>query len=271
MACPFVPGSTTDGSHPHFNSETGQAYRAIAAYYDAENAHSSMLARDVPFLLSQMPVRPQRVLELATGTARAAIPLAQAGHRLVGLDYAEDMLQVARQKRDAVGLTERQLRIVAGDLRSLNLREKFDWVVLLFNTFLGFTRLEEQDAVLAGVRRACGPAVISGWTSFSPILNCCRCIVRTILIRTRFLFQAWIGRSSRPPAWCASPTEQLQHVTFHYKWFEKFGRVRQRKVQFELTFMLPRELRLLLERHGLLIERMLAITTEALSILIHRA
>jgi ubiquinone/menaquinone biosynthesis C-methylase UbiE len=84
-------------------------YRAIAEYYDAENANHRVLEEDVPFFLGQLPKRCQRILELAVGTGRAAIPLAQAGHAVVGIDYAPDMLDIAWRKRDAVGLTEKQL------------------------------------------------------------------------------------------------------------------------------------------------------------------
>src|SRR5688572_17025686 len=111
-------------------------YRAIAEYYDFEYEHMQMLRQDVPFLLRHLPKKPQSILELATGTARAAIPLAQAGHRVVGVDYAKDMLAIARRKRDSVGLTDRELRLVHGDVSRLDLRQKFDWIVILFNTFL---------------------------------------------------------------------------------------------------------------------------------------
>jgi ubiquinone/menaquinone biosynthesis C-methylase UbiE len=111
-------------------------YRAIAEYYDAENARHAMLEQDVPFFLGQLPkARPQSILELAAGTARAAIPMAQAGHRVVGVDYADDMLAIARRKLDAVGLSERELSIVPGDILTLNLRRRFDWVCIFFNTF----------------------------------------------------------------------------------------------------------------------------------------
>jgi len=75
------------------------AYRAIADYYDPEYAHLDYLDRDVPFYMDHLPRRPQRILELAVGTARAAIPLAQLGHRLTGVDYAADMLRIATEKR----------------------------------------------------------------------------------------------------------------------------------------------------------------------------
>src|SRR5436305_2383296 len=122
-----------------------KSHRAIAEYYDFEYPHHEFLEQDVPFFLGQMPRRPrsQSILELAVGTGRAAIPLAQAGHRVVGVDYVEDMLAIARRKRDAVGLTERQLKLVRQDALKLDLRQRFDWVVILFNTLLAFTTIEE--------------------------------------------------------------------------------------------------------------------------------
>ena len=73
-------------------------YRAIPEYYDAEFAHLDILHKDVPFLLKRMPKRSQSVLELAAGTGRVAIPLARAGHQVVGIDYDERVLEIARGK-----------------------------------------------------------------------------------------------------------------------------------------------------------------------------
>src|ERR1700683_2806626 len=126
-------------------------YRAIAEFYDAENVDRPILGKDVPFLLSHLPRGRQTILELATGTARAAIPLAQAGHRVVGVDYDGKMLEIARRKRDSVGMGERDLSLVKSDIVRLKVSGKFDWVVLLFNTFLGFVELREQDAILRSV------------------------------------------------------------------------------------------------------------------------
>src|SRR5438874_3960792 len=122
-------------------------YRAIADYYDAEYDGSEMLQQDVPFFLGHVSSkRRQHVLELAVGTGRAAIPIAQAGHRVVGVDYAADMLEIARRKRDAVGLGERELSLTEADILNLDLGERFDWVCVFFNTFLGFTDTARQNA-----------------------------------------------------------------------------------------------------------------------------
>src|SRR4051812_39649253 len=133
------------------------AYRAIAEYYDPENENRLMLENDVPFFLGQLPKRRQSILELAAGTGRAAIPIAQAGHAVVATDYAPEMLDITRRKRDMVGLAERELSIRAGDALRMDLKQRFDWVCIFFNTFLAFTTLDQQDRVLQTCRKHMKP------------------------------------------------------------------------------------------------------------------
>src|SRR5690242_13677378 len=111
-------------------------YRAIAEYYDAEYAGLRMLQEDVAFFLSELPRKSRDVLELCVGTGRAAIPIAKAGHRVVGIDFAPEMLAIAKRKRDAAGLSDSQLKLIRGDVLRMNLRKRFDWICIFFNTFL---------------------------------------------------------------------------------------------------------------------------------------
>ena len=232
-------------------------YRAIAEYYDAENENHAVLREDVPFFLGQLPKRGrQSILELAVGTARAAIPIAQAGHRVVGVDYAADMLDIARRKRDAVGLRDRELKLVRADVLKLDLGRRFDWVCIFFNTFLGFPTLEQQDAVLHAVRRHLKASGRFWLDIFQPDLERLarhsvkgidpvafhvprfdRTVMKTIDVKSR-------------------PSRQLQRLTFHYAWFDDHGRQRRARTVFDATFVFPRELQLLLERNGLKVERL---------------
>jgi SAM-dependent methyltransferase len=231
-------------------------YRAIAEYYDAEYAESKMLQQDVPFFLGQLPKNRQTILELCVGTARAAIPMAQAGHRVIGVDYAEDLLAIAKRKRDGVGLSEKDLHLIHGDVLKLNLPEKFDWICIFFNTLLAFPTLEDQDRLLTIVRKHLKPrgrfwidifqpdmALLSGAQSkgFDPHLFYVPALDRTVFQTTE------IKRD------CA---KQTQEVTFHYRWFDANGREHREKNSFEMTWLFPRELQLLLERNGLRIEEM---------------
>jgi ubiquinone/menaquinone biosynthesis C-methylase UbiE len=232
-------------------------YRAIADYYDAENADSKMLQQDVPFFLGQLQRRRLSVLELCVGTGRAAIPIAQAGHRVVGVDYASDLLAIAKRKRDAVGLGERELELIKADALSLNLDRRFDWVCIFFNTLLAFVTLDEQDRLLGVVRRHLKPGGRLWLDLFQPDLQLLsgprlkdlearqfyvpaldRSVYHTTEIRRRDL------------------ARQVQEVIFHYSWFDPRGRQRRKQMRFEMTWIFPRELQLLLERNGLRIERM---------------
>ena len=47
-----------------------------------------------------------------------------------------------------------------------------------------------------------------------------------------------------------------QEVTFNYSWFDEFGRIHRERNRFAMTWIFPRELRLLLERNGLRIEKL---------------
>ncbi len=231
-------------------------YKAIAEYYDAENEQKRMLEEDVPFLLSKMPRRRQTILELAAGTGRAAIPLAQAGHRVIGVDYDHAMLEIARRKRDAVGISERDLSLVHQDMLQLRLKQRFDWIVILFNTFLGFPTLKEQDALLGVICDHLKPRGSFWLDIFNPDMSLLaqphtenldpgvfyvpgldRTVHRTISIRREI-------------------AQQVQHPIFHYSWFDSRGVRHRQRTEFSLTWIFPRELQLLIERNGMVIEKL---------------
>ena len=230
-------------------------YRAIAEYYDAEYADTAMLQEDVPFLLAHLPRRPADVLELCVGTGRAAVPIAQAGHRVVGVDYDPDLLAIAERKRGA--LTRRQLELVQGDALDVDLGRRFDWVVLLFNTLLAFPTLAELDRLLGGtVRRHLKPGGRFWVDVFNPDLDLLAA-PRTVDLDPHLFHVPALGRT------VASTTDirrdaaaQTQEVTFRYEWFDAAGRRHRERNRFTLTWMSPRELRLILERHGLAVEHL---------------
>jgi ubiquinone/menaquinone biosynthesis C-methylase UbiE len=239
--------------HPRFFMKE---YRAIAAYYDAECEHHDMLRRDVPMLLKHLPNRPQDILELAVGTGRAAIKLARAGHRVVGVDYAEDMLDIARVKRDRAGISALDLKLVHGDVRKFRLGRKFDWIVLLFNTMLAFTSLEDQDAMLRNVVRHLKPRGKFWLDIFNPNLSLLAPRKSANLDPVIFYISELNRTVYRHTSVERDPTAQIQNVTFHYRWFDDRGCEHRHRVAFALTFMFPRELKILLERNGLVLEKM---------------
>lgn len=236
-------------------------YDDLAELYDAENEHHAMLQEDVPFFLGQMPRRPrgrQSVLELACGTGRAAIPIAQAGHRVVGIDFDPAMITIARRKAEFVGLTKRELDLRVGNALKLDLGRRFDWVCILFNTFLAFSTLQQQDACLEVVKRHLKP----NGRFFMDILQPNVALMgqeKSRDLDPQLFYAPTLGSNVLKTIDVErDPSRQLERVTFRYRWHDRNGRPRpkQRVMKFDMTFLFPRELKLLLERHGLSIEAM---------------
>jgi ubiquinone/menaquinone biosynthesis C-methylase UbiE len=235
--------------------QSGKSYRAIAEFYDAENAGKAMLEQDVPFFLGQLPRRKQNILEIAVGTGRAAIPMAQAGHHVVGIDYEKDMLDLARRKRDAAGLDERALSLKHADALRLKLGRKFDWICIFFNTFLGFTTLDQQDTLLQVVRRHLKPGGRFWLDIFNPDFRLLARERATGLEPTLF----YVPRFDRTVLLTTDLRRgrgvQVQRVTFNYQWLGSHGEERHRRTEFDMTYIFPRELQILMERNGLRIEQ----------------
>jgi ubiquinone/menaquinone biosynthesis C-methylase UbiE len=59
-----------------------------------------------------MPSPPARVADLGCGTGTLSVLLAKAGYDVTGVDYAPKMLEVARRKTSAAGVS---VRFVLGD------------------------------------------------------------------------------------------------------------------------------------------------------------
>ncbi len=234
-----------------------RSYRAIAEYYDAEYADTRLLQEDVPFFLDHLPRRAKDVLELCVGTARAAIPIAQAGHRVVGVDYDPELLAIGRRKRDSVGLTARELDLQLGDALKLDLERRFDWVCIFFNTLLAFPTLAEQDQLLGTVvRRHLKPRGRLWFDIFNPDL---RLISNPRLtdLQPHVFHVPSLGRTVASTTDIrVSVVEQSQQVTVNYNWFDDAGRRHRERNRFTIGWLYPRELGLLLDRNGLDLEHL---------------
>lgn len=86
------------------------------------------------------------VLEIACGTGRVTMPIAQLGFPTTGLDIVPGMLEQARRK--SAGLP---IRWVEADARTFDLHEHFRLIFLTGNAFQAFVSNAEQAALLQRV------------------------------------------------------------------------------------------------------------------------
>jgi ubiquinone/menaquinone biosynthesis C-methylase UbiE len=96
------------------------------------------------------------VLEIACGTGRIAVRLAQDGARLVGVDHSADMLEIARRK--SAGMPN--LRWIEGDMRSFKLDETFGLAIIPGHSFQYMLTPQDQLACLARIRRHLTPGAL---------------------------------------------------------------------------------------------------------------
>jgi SAM-dependent methyltransferase len=117
--------------------------------YDAEYGG---IDDDGAFFLALAMRGGRRVLDLGCGTGRVAIPLAEAGKAVTGLDGAPPMLERARAKSNGRALRG-TLRWVLGDFRDYDLGERFDTALSCAHAFQGLMTADDQRRYLACVRR----------------------------------------------------------------------------------------------------------------------
>jgi len=94
-----------------------------------------------------------RVLELGIGTGRIAVPLAEAGLSVVGVDASQAMLdriEVAPPAAD-------RLRVVEGDMVDQMPDGSFDAVLIAYNTIYNLLTIERQQACFDAVAAHLAP------------------------------------------------------------------------------------------------------------------
>ena len=89
-------------------------------------------------LLSEFAL-PGRTLELAIGTGRVALPLAERGCRIEGIEASPLMVEKLRQKPGGHGIP-----VTIGDMSEVKADGMFDFVFLIFNTLYNLTSQAAQ-------------------------------------------------------------------------------------------------------------------------------
>lgn len=104
-------------------------------------------------------------LEIACGSGLAAIPIAERGLAVTGVDLARPMLEHARRKSARRGLA---LHWVEADARDFDLGATFRFIFMTGNAFQAFLRREDQEALLASVRRHLEPDGVFAFETRNP-------------------------------------------------------------------------------------------------------
>lgn len=119
----------------------------VAEYYDYLPPVAGR--RDIDFFLRRAREQGDPILELGCGTGRVLLPLAEAGHGVVGLDLSAAMLNRFRAKlEEKPAVVRARVRLIHGDMTEFQAGKKFRLITIPFRPFQHLLRVEQQMACL---------------------------------------------------------------------------------------------------------------------------
>lgn len=147
--------------------QTRRAFERSARAYDEAAVLQREVAERVLARLDLIKTVPRCILDVGAGTGHCTRALAQryAKARVVALDIAEAMLQVARGKRSWLNRLRARQGFVCGDAEALPLADAS--VDMLFSN-LALQWCSEPERVFAEFRRVLAPGGVLLFTTFGP-------------------------------------------------------------------------------------------------------
>jgi SAM-dependent methyltransferase len=140
------------------------AYDAIATLYDP---WSRSVTEDIDFYVAEARKAGGPVVELGVGTGRIAVPTAQAGVRVIGVDSSAGMLDVCRHRAAEAGVAD-LLDLRLGDLRDPPVSERVALVTAPFRSFLHLAGHDERLQALRAARALLQPGGRLVFDVFTP-------------------------------------------------------------------------------------------------------
>ena len=136
-------------------------YDGFAPVYDA---WSKDMTEDVDFYVELAAEADVPVVELAVGTGRVALPIAErTGRKVIGIDSSPAMLAISRERAAAAGV---DLELREGDMRDLSLDEPAALVICPFRSLLHLPTWRDRRLVFERVAANLRPGGRFAWNAF---------------------------------------------------------------------------------------------------------
>ncbi len=123
-------------------------YDLIAPFYDSEHASFD---EDLDMYQNFAEASGGSILELACGSGRVLLPLAQEGYDVVGVDTSAAMLALARQRLQEL-LSPVHCELVQQSMSTMHLERKFRMAFIALGSFAHISARKEQQQALANIR-----------------------------------------------------------------------------------------------------------------------
>jgi len=134
-------------------------------FADRYDEWSAEMTEDVPFYVELALDTDGALVELAVGSGRVAIPVAEAtGRPVLGIDTSPAMLAQARKRAEAAGV---ELELREGDMRDLALDEPAGLVYCPFRGLLHVPTWADRRRVFERVAASLRPGGRFAWNAFA--------------------------------------------------------------------------------------------------------
>jgi ubiquinone/menaquinone biosynthesis C-methylase UbiE len=224
-------------------------YDVIAPFYDMEHAH---FKEDLDLYQNFAEICGGKILELACGSGRVLLPLAQEGYEITGVDTSAEMLKLARQRLETAGVAG-QCTLVQQDVSKLHLQQKFRLAFIALGSFAHLISREMQQKALAAIR-----AHLSQGGLF--IIDISNADVRYMedLGGQLLHLGTWRGDDGVYMTHLVSPAtatdQHLLELTHFYDRYNQGGSIQRHVVTTYLYLFERSEIELLLEQAGFIIK-----------------
>lgn len=186
------------------------------------------------------------ILELACGTGRITIPLAEQGFDVTGVDITPEMLERAEQKAAVQGASIEWIR---ADARKLNLGRRFKMAFTTGNSFQAFLDSESQEDLLRTVRVHLIPGGVFAFETRNPNLAALATGIGGADYEWAFVDHAG-RRVTALEQRRYDPESQVEHYTTQYRWTDDRNGSAERETHISLRYVFPQELEALLYYNG---------------------
>ena len=134
------------------NNKEANLFRVTASLYDLDQR--DITQDDIPFYLEYASKLSGSILELACGTGRVTIPLANEGYNIWGIDLSKEMLGQLKVKMENLQEEVKQrIHIIQADMTNFELGRAFTLIIIPFRSFQSLTSEEQQKACLHTINR----------------------------------------------------------------------------------------------------------------------
>jgi SAM-dependent methyltransferase len=221
----------------------------IAGFYDLDYEG---LDHDVDLYARLAADAPGPVVEMGCGTGRVLVPLAARGHDVTGVDISQAMLDVAKGKLqpDFAG----NCHFVQADMREFHRPLSFGLGFFAMDTFRHLVQPQDQTKALIALYESLLPGGLAVLDLTNPDTMGLESMHGELILDWVIEDPESLGSLTKLVSCVVDPATQTQHITFLFDEADADGIVKRTPFLFQMHYFYPREMELLLERVGFVVE-----------------